>query len=138
MNRNASWARIVVAIFTMAVFYASVCATTCSIGFCPEQAQQTAGHDCENAASHHSAPSGKAPANSDCTPHQHPGPFLAKSGELRQFQLSLASQLDASAITVTNVHDELVLSMAEAGASDLAPPIESSSPLYQKISVLRI
>jgi hypothetical protein len=137
MNRNASGARIVVAIFTMAVFYASVCATTCSIGFCPEQAQQTAGHDCENAASHHSAPSGKAPANSDCTPHQHPGPFLAKSGELRQFQLSLASQLDTSAITVTNVH-ELVLSMAEAGASDLAPPIESSSPHYQKISVLRI
>ena len=138
MNRNASWARIVVAIFTMAVFYASVCATACSIGFCPEQAQQTAGHDCENATSHHSAPSGKAPANSDCTPHQHPGPFLAKSGELRQFQLSLASQLDASAMTFTKVHDELVLSMAEAGASDLAPPIESSSPLYQKISVLRI
>ena len=136
MNRNASWARIVVAIFTMAVFYASVCATTCSIGFCPEQAQQTAGHDCENAASHHSAPSGKAPANSDCSPHQHPGPYLAKSGELPQFQLSLASQPDVST-TVSDAH-ELIVNMADANASDLAPPIKSSSPPYQRISILRI
>src|SRR3984893_17737166 len=138
MNRNASWARIVVAIFAMAVFYASVCATTCSIGFCPEQAQQTTGHDCENAVSHHSAPSGNVPANSDCSPHQHPGPFLAKSGELRQFQLSLASQLDASAMTFTKVHDELVLSMAKAGTADLAPIIKSNRPLKPKNSVLRI
>src|ERR1700676_3942914 len=136
MNRNASWARIVVAIFTMAVFYASVCATACSIGLCPEQAQQTAGHDCENAASHHSAPSGKEPANGDCSPHQHPGPYLAKSGELPQFQLSLASHPDVST-AVSEAH-ELILSMADADASHLAPPVESSSPLYQKISVLRI
>ena len=120
----------------MAVFYASVCATTCSIGFCPEQAQQTTGHDCENAVSHHSAPSGNVPANSDCSPHQHPGPYLAKSGELPQFQLSLASQPDVSA-AVSEAH-ELILNMADANASDLAPPIKSSSPLYQKISILRI
>src|ERR1700681_775243 len=136
MNRNASSARIVVAISTMAVFYASMCATTCSIGFCPEHAQQTAGHDCENAASHHSAPSGKAPANSDCSPHQHPGPYLAKSGELPQFQLSLASQPDVST-TVSDAH-ELIVNMADANASDLAPPIKSSSPPYQRISILRI
>src|ERR1700704_1911479 len=136
MNRNARSARIVVAIFTMAVFYASVCATTCSIGFCPEHAQQTASHDCENAASHHTAPSGKAPANSDCSPHQHPGPYLAKAGELPQFQLSLASQPDVSTVVI-EAH-ELILSMTDAKASDLATPIKSSSPLYQKISVLRI
>ncbi|MDQ1404512.1 MAG: hypothetical protein QOG55_141 [Acidobacteriaceae bacterium] len=137
MNRNDNWARIVVAIFTMAVFYASVCATTCSIGFCPNQVQQTAGHDCEQAGTHHSAPAGHAPANSDCSPHQHPGPFLAKSAELSQFQLSVASQLDVSPITLSEAH-ELVLNVADGAASDLAPPIKSSSSLYNSVSVLRI
>jgi hypothetical protein len=135
MKRNANWARIVVAIFTMAVFYASVCATTCAIGFCPNQVQQTTGHDCEQAGTHRSAPAGQAPANSDCSPHQHPGPFLAKSAEVPQFQLSVASQLDVSAITVSEAR-ELVLNVADA--SDLAPPIKSSSTLYKSISVLRI
>jgi hypothetical protein len=137
MKRNANWARIVVAIFTMAVFYASMCATTCSIGFCPNQVQQTAGHDCEQAGTHRSAPAGQAPANGDCSPHQHPGPFLAKSAELPQFQLSAATKLDVSAITVSEAH-ELVLNVADADASDLAPPIKSGSSLRKSISVLRI
>jgi hypothetical protein len=139
MNRNDNWVRIVAAIFTMAVFYASVCATTCSIGFCPNQVQQTAGHDCEQAGSHHSVPAGHAPANSDCSPHQHPGPFLAKSAELLQFQLSVASHLDVSAIAVSEAH-ALVLSVTDAAAFDLAPAIKStsSSSLYKSIAVLRI
>jgi hypothetical protein len=137
MKRNANWARIVVAIFTMAVFYASVCATTCSIGFCPNQVQQTTGHDCEQAGTHHSGPAGRQPANSDCSPHQHPGPFLAKSAELPQFQLSLASQLDVSAITVSEAH-QLLFSIADSDASELAPPVKSSGTLYKSISVLRI
>jgi hypothetical protein len=125
-----------VATFTMAVFYASICATTCSIGFCPDQVQQTTGHDCEQGGTHHSAPTGHEPA-SNCSPHQHPGPFLAKSAELPQFQLGLASQLDISAITVRDAH-ELVLNVADANASDLAPPVKSRSNLYKSISVLRI
>jgi hypothetical protein len=120
----------------MAVFYASICATTCSIGFCPDQAQQTAGHDCEQASTHHSAPTGHEPA-SNCSPHQHPGPFLAKSAELPQFQLSLASRLDVSGITVSEAH-ALVINVDDAAASDLAPPIKSNSDLYARISVLRI
>jgi hypothetical protein len=136
MKRKANWARIVVAIFTMAVFYASICATTCSIGFCPDQAQQTAGHDCEQASTHHSAPTGHEPA-SNCSPHQHPGPFLAKSAELPQFQLRLANRLDLSGITVSEAH-ALVINVDDAAASDLAPPIKSNSDLYARISVLRI
>ena len=136
MKRNANWARIVVAIFTVAVFYASVCATTCSIGFCPNQVQQTAGHDCEQAGNHRSVPAGQAPANSDCSPHQHPGPFVAKSAELPQFQLSLANRLDVSAIAVSEAH-ELVLNVADADSHELAPPIKSSE-FYTRISVLRI
>ena len=136
MKRNANWARIVVAIFTMAVFYASICATTCSIGFCPDQVQQTTGHDCERGDTHHSAPAGHEPA-SDCSPHQHPGPFLAKSAELPQFRLVLASHLDISAITVSEPH-ALVLNVDDAAASALGPPVKSSSSLYQSISILRI
>jgi len=136
MKRNANWARIVVAIFTMAVFYASICATTCSIGFCPDQVQQTTGHDCERGDTHHSAPSGHEPA-SDCSPHQHPGPFLAKSAELPQFRLVLASHLAISAITVSEPH-ALVLNVDDAAASALGPPVKSSSSLYQSISILRI
>jgi hypothetical protein len=125
-----------VAIFTMAVFYASICATTCTIGFCPDQVRQTTGHDCEQGDTHRPASTGHEPA-SDCSPHQHPGPFLAKSAELPQFQLSLASRLDVSGITVSEAH-ELVLNVGDAAASDLAPPFKSSSNLYQSISVLRI
>jgi hypothetical protein len=136
MKRNANWVKIVVAVFTMAVFYASICATTCSIGFCPDQVQQTTGHDCERGDTHHSAPSGHEPA-SDCSPHQHPGPFLAKSAELPQFQLNLASRLDGSGITVSEA-SELVPSMSNAYASKSAPPVKSSSSLYQSISILRI
>ena len=128
---------MVVAIFTMAVFYASVCTTTCSIGLCPNRVQQTTGHDCEQAGTHHSGPAGHEPANGDCSPHQHPGPFLAKSAELYQFQLSLASRLDVSAITVSEAH-AVVLNVDDAAASALAPPIKSSSDLYKSISVLRI
>ena len=136
MKRNASWPRIVVVIFTMAVFHASICATTCSIGFCPDHVQQPTGHDCERGDTHHSAPTGHEPA-SDCSPHQHPGPFLAKSAELPQFQLSLASRHDVSGITVREAH-ALVLNVDDAALSDLAPPFKSSGDLYKSISVLRI
>jgi hypothetical protein len=136
MKRNASWVRIIVALFTMAVFYAAVCSTTCSIGFCPSQVRQTAGHDCEQAGTHRSAPGGHEPAG-DCSPHQHPGPFLAKSAELPQFRLNLASHLDISVITVSEAY-ELVLNVADADASDLAPPVKSSTDRYKNISVLRI
>jgi hypothetical protein len=136
MKRNANWARIVVAIFTMAVFYASICATRCSIGFCPDQVRQTTGHDCEQAGTHHPGPAGHEPA-SDCSPHQHPGPFLAKSAELPQFQLTLGIRLDVSAITVSEAH-ALVSNVDDATASDLAPPIKSSGTPYKSISVLRI
>ena len=138
MRRNADWARIVVAIFTMAMFYASVCSTTCAIGFCPNQVQQTAGHECEQTPAHHSHHSEhQTPENPDCSQHQHPGLFLAKSGNLSQFQLSVGGHLNASAAPVSAGHG-LTLNMTSAEASDLAPPPTPNSPLYQQISVLRI
>lgn len=77
------------------------------------------------------------PDKSDCSQHQHPNLFLGESGNLSQFQLSTASQLNAS---ITAVHSglDLILSTDSAEATDLAPPFITLRPLYQKISVLRI
>src|SRR5579871_299100 len=47
MRSKAHWARIVVTIFTVAMFYASVCSASCAIGVCPDKAPQTSGHDCD-------------------------------------------------------------------------------------------
>ena len=138
MGKQANWARIVVAIFTMAVFYASVCSTTCAIGVCPNQVQQTAGHDCDQTPSHHSHQSGhQAPESPDCSQHEHPGLFLAKAGNLSQFQLTVVTHLSASTAAISFGHS-LAASMADTEASDLAPPLRSNGPLYQQISVLRI
>jgi hypothetical protein len=129
---------MVVALFTMAVFYASVCSTSCAVGVCPNQVPQTAGHDCEQTPSHHPDPSGhQTPDNPDCSQHEHPGLFLAKSGDLFQFQLSVVDHLNASAMAIPAVH-RLAASLTPAEASDHAPPLASSIPLYQQISVLRI
>jgi hypothetical protein len=138
MRINANWARMVVAIFTMAVFYGSVCSTTCAIGFCPNQVQQTAGHDCDQSSSHHSDPSGhQAPDNPDCSQHEHPGLFVAKSGNFSQFQLSTVGHLNPSTVASSSVH-ALVASFTDTAASNHAPPLASSNLLYQQISVLRI
>ncbi|HVS88322.1 MAG TPA: hypothetical protein VHF01_08870 [Candidatus Acidoferrum sp.] len=138
MRINANWPRMVVAIFTMAVFYASVCSTTCAIGVCPNQPQRTASHNCDQTSSHHSDPSGhQAPDNPDCSQHGHPGFFLAKSGDLSQFQLSGAGHLNASAAAVSWGYT-LTASMTTPDASELAPLLRSNIPLYQQISVLRI
>ena len=138
MKRNANWARIIVAIFTMAVLHVSLCSTTCAIGFCPYQAQQIPAHDCDQTPLHHShQPGHQAPDHPDCFQHQHPGSFLANSGKPAQFELSVATNPNVSVIDVSARHG-LTASMTDAQASDLAPPLRSNSPLYQQISVLRI
>jgi len=64
---------ISVAIFTVAMLYASFCSTACAFGVCPNQEQQTASHDCDHPSSHHSGGSHHhGPANSDCSFHHHP------------------------------------------------------------------
>jgi hypothetical protein len=138
MRTKANWARVVVAIFTMAVFYASVCSTTCAIGFCPNQVQQTAGHDCDQKPSHHSDQSGHHSQDTpDCSEHQHPGLFVTKSGDILQFQLNVVDHLSASAAALSRVHG-LPAIFTRPAASEHAPPIVSSVPLYEQISVLRI
>ncbi len=99
MRSKTNGARMVLAIFTMAMFYTSVCTTTCAIGVCRNEVQQTAGHDCEQSSSHHSGqPGHEAPESPDCSKHAHPGVFVARSGNVSQFQLSIVGHLQLSAI----------------------------------------
>jgi hypothetical protein len=129
---------MVAAIFTMAMFYASICSTTCAIGYCPNQAQQTAGHDCDQTPAHHPDQSKHhTPNDPDCSQHQHPGLFVTKSSDLSQFQVSAGGHPNASVTAFCRVH-ALVAGFASADASGHAPPIASSLRLYQQISVLRI
>lgn len=138
MRTKANWARLVAAIFTMAVFYASLCSTTCAIGFCPNQVQHAANHDCERTPSHHSGQSKhQTPDNPNCSEHQHPGLYVAMSPDL-QFQLSVVDYLGASAAALFPVRGLLEIFAAHPVASEHAPPIVSSVPLYDQNSVLRI
>jgi hypothetical protein len=129
---------MVVAIFTMAASYSSICSTTCAIGFCPNQVERTDGHDCDQTPAHHRDQSKHhGSGNPDCSPHQLPGLFVAKSGDLSKFELSVLDQLSASTLVISS-QQVAKASMSETGASDHAPPLASSLPLYQQISVFRI
>src|ERR1700730_7561547 len=135
MGTNAGWARMVITIFTMAVFGASVCSTTCEVGVCPDQVQQTSSHDCDRTPSHHSDHSRhQGSGNRNCSKHEHPGLFVAKSGEFSQFQLT--SHLNSTAAVYPG--NNPTASITTAKSSEFTPPLTSSIPLYQQISVLRI
>src|SRR5438445_5213236 len=138
MTNKVNWARMIVAVFTIAMFYASVCSTICAVGVCPDQVQQTAGHDCDQMPSHHPHQSNhQSPDTPDCSQHQHPGLFVTKSGDVSQFQLSVLNHLTAAATTFS-VAQSLPAFVSYSDDSEHALPLVSSVPLYQQISVLRI
>ena len=130
MRGKANWARAVVAVFTMAIFYASVCSASCAVGVCPEQAQRTTGHNCNQMPTHHTTP--------DCSQHPHPELFLAKSGsDLPQFQPTVVDQLQASTTSFLAQYG-LLTGFNPTRAAEHAPPDVLSIPFYDRISVLRI
>ena len=135
MAINANRARIVVALFTMAMFYASACTTICAVGSCPNQAQQTSSHDCESSPSHHS--SDPAPNKPDCSSHAHPSVLFLKSGDVSPFQLSVSGGVSLAAMLASSA-DRLAANSINSQESNLAPPFAPNVPLYQQISVLRI
>ncbi len=128
---------MIVAVFTMAMLYASVCSASCAVGVCPDQPQRTASHDCDKMPSHHSGSSGQhTPDKPDCSQHQHPELFVAKSGgDLPQFPL--ANQLHPSAPIFLVQHEVPAIS-SSTESSEHAPPVDSSIPFYGRISVLRL
>lgn len=138
MRSKAHWARIVVTIFTVAMFYASVCSASCAIGVCPDKAPQTSGHDCDQMPAHHTGQSGhKTPDSPDCTQHQHPSVVFAKSPEIAKVNLGVSSHLPGTNAILLAAHQLAPISDYPK-ASERAPSKSSGIPLYQQISVLRI
>ena len=131
MKMRTNWARMTVAVFTMAMFYASVCSSSCAVGVCPKQTQQTSGQDCDHTHSHHSGSSRhSSPDKHDCLQHQHPELFVAKSGgDLPQFQLSVVDHLNSSAVAFSPVHGFSTIFTRDV-TSEYAPPPASGVPLY--------
>jgi|SRR5712671_6440512 len=132
MATRANWTRVVVALFTVAMFYASACTTICAVGICPNQARQTSSHACEPSPSHHSHHStDQAPDKSDCPNHALPSVLFLKSGDVSQFELSISSHvplpvlLDSSAVRSTN-HS------THSQPSDQARPFAPNIPLHQQ------
>ena len=135
---QTGWARIVVATLTLAVFYASICSTSCAVGFCPNQQEPSSSHDCEQSTKHHSDHSGNpSPANPDCSKHLHPSLFLIRAGDSQQFPLGITGHLAGSSFNAPSYH-RLAVTITTAHAFDSGPPIRESTPLYQRVSVLRV
>ena len=128
---------MVMVFFTVAMFYSSVCSASCATGVCPDKVQQTSSHDCEQMPAHHAGQSGHpAPESPDCSRHHHPNLLFTKSGEIAKVQLSTLDHLSAAMAVISEI--DLAAILIHSEASDLAPPLASSVPLYQHISVLRI
>ena len=131
-------ARIVAAIFTVAMLYVSVCSTTCAMGACPTGVQHSDGHDCDQSSSNCS---GSSPhhgsENRDCSVHNHPSVFLEKAASTSKFQLSTTGHMNLYELLV-HAAREMTVSSAPLEIAGLGPPVTSKNPLYQQVSVLRI
>jgi len=131
-------ARIVTAVFTFAMFYASVCSTMCAAGICPNELQHsTSGDNCDQMpAGHPDCPQKHAPMNHDCAMHHHPTANIVKA-DLPQFQLTNAGHINVNDLLVNSIH-RTAFGLTAFSLADLAPPSALRSPLYQQTSILRI
>jgi hypothetical protein len=136
---SKSSARIVAAIFTVAMIYASFCSNACGLGVCPNQEQQSASHDCDRPpSSHHSSSSHHhGPGNPDCSVHHHPTLNLEKADGLPQFQPTRIGQVVVGDLLSDLLGTDAV-SLNASSFSDLGSPPTPKDPLYRRISVLRI
>jgi hypothetical protein len=129
---RAKLALAALVIFTL--LCGSICATTCALGTCPIETQNSATHDCDHGASgpsHHSSPQ-----NPDCPTHHHPTFDAVKADALSQLQLS--STGTASELLAVTARREAFSVSGDARSQHLASPPNFNIPLDQQISVLRI
>jgi hypothetical protein len=135
---GTGWVRIVAAIFTNAMFYASFCSTTCALGVCPNQERRSANHDCGHTSHNHSSSSHHhGPEKSDCSQHDHPTLALVKADGLLQFQSTIRDQINVNEL-LSSLSHTIAPSSNASSLSDLAPPPTLKDPLHLRISVLRI
>lgn len=126
------------AVFAVAMLYTSFCSTTCAPGFCPDQAQQSASHDCDMPSNHPADGShdhGQDKPN--CSAHRHPSVNIVKADGLLQHQWTdLSRTVDAQ--PNSNRWEASALALDDFWLSDLAPPTTLSGPLYYRTFILRI
>lgn len=127
-------ARIVATIFAVAMTYASFCSTTCALGVCPYQEQHSPGHDCDN-PSHPSGPHHHGSGKSDCSAHYHPSANLVKPDGLPE--LVSTGQVPIAGLVV-DIPNGSLLRLEVSSFFHLGSPPIPTSPLYQRISILRI
>jgi hypothetical protein len=138
MGPGTTRARLVVAVFTLAMIYASFCSTACAIGACPNLARHSESRDCDHSSSGHSQNSHHhGPENSKCAEHGHPGTFALMGAGIAQFQFTSADRVNAAAPLILSFGTP-AFALSGSWISDLAPPPNLNTPVYQQSSVLRI
>jgi hypothetical protein len=124
--------RIVAAMFTVAMIYASVCSTTCAFGACAAAMQQAPGHECEHSSGSHRP----APQSPDCGKHLHPQLNVVKANNFSLPGLTWEVAQTAADGGILDLHSPAA-SLNCLHSSDLAPPALNNS-LLQRISILRV
>ena len=135
MGPKPARARIVAAVFTVAMFYASVCSSMCAAGFCPNEFGHSAGTG--NFGQILGGVHKHVPENDDCCSMHHPTVNVVRADNLPQPRFANTGHVNASDL-LANSTRVMSFSLAAFSLSDLAPPPTQERPLYQRISLLRI
>jgi hypothetical protein len=128
-------ARLVVAILSLVLAYASTCSATCANCLSAGTAAATESQACGHAAGADGGAQQQAPAKPDCSGHHHSGFEAVQTDGLSRVQLSATDS--ASQLFVGAVSNEVV-NLASLFLSDSARPQDSAVSPQRNISILRI
>jgi hypothetical protein len=126
---------IVLAMLTLAVMYASFCATKCAFDDLPgldQEAGDQHGSSGQSQDSHHDGP-----RDSGCAASDHLDAFVPATAVTAEFDVGNVGRANISATPVEPLRTSSG-ALRSCRASDLAPPHLVVSALYQQNSVLRI
>jgi hypothetical protein len=138
MKTKANLARVIVAVFAIALLQGPICSNVCATELCPDPAQHRTEHSCDQNSAHHSHQSGhQKPAKRDCSQRQHPQILLGNAGNISQSQLAGAHQFVAAAVPA-NLAQSIVLNTASSETFDTGRLPGPGSTLHDRITVLRI
>lgn len=128
---------LLAAIFTAAMFYASLCSTACAAGFCPLLGRDSDTHECHHQASSHPGSSHQSlPERSNCSAHGHPNVFVNAVG-FSQYRPTSVSYNYANSF-IARLTSSAVAGQETLWGADLAPPQTAKNLLYRQVCVLRI
>jgi hypothetical protein len=132
---QADRALIVVAMFTLAVMYASFCATKCAFEDLPGLDQYSESRSGETGQSQDSGHGD--PADSGCVASDHLDAFVPATAVTAECELGSVGLVNVSATSVSPVPAPS-FALPSFRASDLDPPYPVTIALYQQNSVLRV